>query len=403
MRIQKNKTPTDIRPFHGNPDVMTKRIILSQINSMYDPLGLAGPYTVRAKILMRRLWTNETKINWDDPIPEKYKREWDTFFNDLPDMKEITIKRCIKPSNSLEDPVLIIFSDGSNDAYGACAYARWKLSTGGFDSHLILSKNRLAPVKRISVDRIELCGALLNKRIKTILQKQCRYKFQRYYHIVDSQIVYAMIHKESYGFNTFAATRIGEIQEGTERNVWYWTEGKYNIADWLTRGKKPTEINLNSNWQKGPDFLKLPESEWPISKETTTQRQLPDTLKVLASINVTSLAEENTLADRININKYSNFEKLLRVTARVLALYKRTPRVSFRNITKELTTEDIADAELFWIKHAQKIMYEDIKRGKYKRLCPRTSDDGIYVVGGRGQRCMDRDELQQARAHLTTL
>ena len=179
---------------------------------------------------MRRLWTNETKINWDDPIPEKYRREWDTFFNDLPDMKEITIKRCIKPSNSLEDPVYIIFSDGSNDAYGACAYARWKLSTGGFDSYLILSKN---------------CLAL-----------------------------------------------------------------------------KPTDINLNSNWQKGPDFLKLLESEWPISKETTAQRQLSDTLKVLASINVTSLAEENTVADQININKYSKFEKLLRVTARVLALFK---------------------------------------------------------------------------------
>ena len=217
MRIQKIITPTDVQRINGNSDVMTKRIILSRVNSIYDPLGLAGPYTVRAKILMRRLWTNETEIDWDDPIPEKYRREWDTFFNDLPDMKEITIKRCIKPSNSLENPVLIIFSDGSNDAYGACAYARWRLSTGGFDSHLILSKNRLAPVKRISIDRIELYGAVLNKRIKTILQKQCRYRFQRCYHIVDSQIVHGMIHKESYGFNTFAATRIGEIQEGTER------------------------------------------------------------------------------------------------------------------------------------------------------------------------------------------
>ena len=145
---------------------MTKRIILSRVNSIYDPLGLAGPYTVRAKILMRRLWTNETEIDWDDPIPEKYRREWDTFFNDLPDMKEITIKRCIKPSNSLENPVLIIFGDGSNDAYGACAYARWRLSTGGFDSHLILSKNRLAPVKRISIDRIELCGECLTRGLK---------------------------------------------------------------------------------------------------------------------------------------------------------------------------------------------------------------------------------------------
>ena len=91
-RIQKIITPTDVQRINGNSDVMTKRIILSRVNSIYDPLGLAGPYTVRAKILMRRLWTNETEIDWDDPIPEKYRREWDTFFNDLPDMKEITIK-----------------------------------------------------------------------------------------------------------------------------------------------------------------------------------------------------------------------------------------------------------------------------------------------------------------------
>ena len=79
MRIQKIITPTDVQRINGNSDVMTKRIILSRVNSIYDPLGLAGPYTVRAKILMRRLWTNETEIDWDDPIPEKYRREWDTF------------------------------------------------------------------------------------------------------------------------------------------------------------------------------------------------------------------------------------------------------------------------------------------------------------------------------------
>ena len=156
--------------------------------------------------------------------------------------------------------VLVIFSDGSNNAFGACAYVRWELSTGEFDSYLILSKNRLAPVKRMSIDQTELCGAVLNKRLKTILQQQCRYTFKRCYHIVDSQIVHAMIHKESYGFNTFAATRVGEIQEGTEKNNWYWVESKHNIADWLTRGRRTNEIDFNSNWEKGPDFLKLPDS-----------------------------------------------------------------------------------------------------------------------------------------------
>ena len=232
-------TPADIHI----PDILTKRTILSQANSIYDPLGLAGLYTVRAKILMRKLWTNETQLDWDDPIPEENRREWVIFFNDLPEMEKVTVKRCMKPNNAVGDPVLVIFSDGSNNAYGASAYVRWELSTGEFDSYLILSKNRLAPVKRMSIDRIELCGAVLNKRLKTILQQQCRYTFKRRYHIVDSQIVHAMIHKESFGFNTFAATRVGEIQEGIEKNNWYWIESKHNIADWLTRGRRPNEID----------------------------------------------------------------------------------------------------------------------------------------------------------------
>ena len=148
----------------------------------------------------------------------------------------MTTKRWIRPVDAVGQPILILFSDGSNNAYGTCAYARRKLSSGGFDTNLILAKNRLAPIKTISIDRIELCGAVFSKRIKVFLQEQCRSTFERCYHIVDSQIVHAMIQRESYGFNTFAATRIGEIQEGTNIADWYWTEGKHNIADLLTFG-----------------------------------------------------------------------------------------------------------------------------------------------------------------------
>ena len=91
-------------------------------------------------------------------------------------------------------------------------------------------------MKKMSIDRVELCGAVLNKRLKTFIEKESRYKFTKFYHIVDSQIVYGMVQKESYGFNTFAATRIGEIQQGTNKDDWYWVESKNNIADWITRG-----------------------------------------------------------------------------------------------------------------------------------------------------------------------
>ena len=60
-------------------DNPTKRPILSQVNSIYDPLGLAGLFTVRAKILLRQLWGMEEKLNWDDPIPDNYTRDWKQF------------------------------------------------------------------------------------------------------------------------------------------------------------------------------------------------------------------------------------------------------------------------------------------------------------------------------------
>jgi hypothetical protein len=48
---------------------------------------------------------------------------------------------------------------------------------------------------------------------------------------VDTEIVRAMIQKDSYGFNTYAAVPIGEIQEGTSPSDWHWIEEKLNIAD----------------------------------------------------------------------------------------------------------------------------------------------------------------------------
>ena len=199
---------------------LTKRIILSQVNSVYDPLGLASPLTVRTKILMRRLWINHPKLEWDDPIPEEDHQNWAYFFQDLSEMEKIKVNRCTKPKEATGNPILVIFSDGSNDAYGACAYARWRLLNGDNETNLILSKTRLAPTTKLSIDWIELCGAVLNNKLKTTITEQCRHRFEKCYHITDSQIFHSMIQKESYGFNTFTAVRVGEIQEGTNTKDW---------------------------------------------------------------------------------------------------------------------------------------------------------------------------------------
>ncbi|XP_078346298.1 uncharacterized protein LOC144631679 [Oculina patagonica] len=244
-----------------------------------------------------------------------------------------------------------------------------------------MSKNRLAPNKKVSIDRVELCAAVLSKRLKNFLQRESRYQFSKFYHIVDSQIVYGMIQKQSYGFNSFAATRVGEIQEGTDPKDWYWIESKHNIADWITRGKTSKEIDHDSARQRGPSFLQLPESQWPISKVSITQ-ELPDKLKTTM---VADAKIVDTLAGRMNIHKYSGYTRLLRVTGRVLAMYKHDPKPSLKSAVRPLTPSDISDAERFWIQDCQKLIHPAIQKGRFKRLSPRMREDGTIVVGNRAR------------------
>ena len=128
----------------GIPEMLTKRMVLSQVNGIYDPMGLVAPFTVRAKIMLRKVWAQDKKLDWDDAMPEHLRREWVTFFEELFKLKEIEFPRCIKPNNAIGDPVLVIFSDGSSDAYGAVAYARWMMDDGAYKAQLIASKNRIA-------------------------------------------------------------------------------------------------------------------------------------------------------------------------------------------------------------------------------------------------------------------
>ena len=60
-------------------------MILSQVNGIYDPMGLASPLTVKEKILMRRLWASEVKLGWDDTIPDELRNEWVEFFRAVHD------------------------------------------------------------------------------------------------------------------------------------------------------------------------------------------------------------------------------------------------------------------------------------------------------------------------------
>ena len=93
------------------------------------------------------------------------------------------------------DPILVVFSGGSQEAFGTCAYARWRLSNGKYESQLIATKGRIAPVKKISVVRLKLNGLLLATRLSNFIKEESSLKFEKEYFMVNSNIVKAMLQK----------------------------------------------------------------------------------------------------------------------------------------------------------------------------------------------------------------
>ena len=299
------------------PVNLIKRMILSQLNGIFDPVGLLTPFIIKGKILMRQLWVAGT--DWDDPVLVEMRQKWVAFFKEMFELTQLSFKRSVKPENTAKNPVLVIFSDASKEAYGACCYIRWELSNGSYKSMLLLSKSKIAPVKTITIVRLELLAAVISKRLRDSIKKECRYRFERVFHILDSEIVRAMIQRESYGYNTFTSTKIGEIQEGTDPEDWDWVNGEYNIADIISRGESPRNLNTDSEWQSGPSFLKLPIEDWPIRKDWSIDT-LPEQTEVvmIAQLNISH-------TEIISAERFSKFIKLMRVTARILAIRKEKP------------------------------------------------------------------------------
>ena len=124
-----------------------------------------------------------------------------------------------------------------------------------------------------------------------------------------------MLQKESYRFNIFVGTRIGEIQTHTDSSEWYWIKSDANIADIITRGVEPVHIDSYSMWQNGPKFMSNAIDSWPISRSNIT-KDLPERNKTI----LTTIVDERTYV--IDIERFSKYLLLIMVTAKILALKK---------------------------------------------------------------------------------
>lgn len=121
---------------------MTKRILLSQVAQFHDPIGFAAAFIIRAKIGLHELW--QTGLHCDDKLPCSVEEKWIQFYKEMKELKGIG--DAWLPPETPEAPVLCVFSDASQDAFGACAYIRQKTKQNTYEVNFVAAKSRVAPL-----------------------------------------------------------------------------------------------------------------------------------------------------------------------------------------------------------------------------------------------------------------
>ena len=147
----------------------TKRGMLFELSSVYDPLGLASPFILKGRKIIQKLCQGNTA--WDDTVSDEVQKEWAKWKGKLPALEEIQIQRCIKPVDfgRVVESSIHHFSDASKDGYGQASYLRLVNNQGVIHCVLLIGKVRVSPLKYVSIPRLEPAAATLSVKIALLL------------------------------------------------------------------------------------------------------------------------------------------------------------------------------------------------------------------------------------------
>ncbi|XP_029674246.1 uncharacterized protein LOC115242242 [Formica exsecta] len=143
-------------------DRISKRTVLSLTAKLFDPMGWLAPTTVRAKILIQSTWL--LGVDWDTPLPDGDAQRWLEFQAELPLLESIRVPRWLNSGTGCRREIHG-FADASERAYAAVAYLRTEDREGRVEVALVTAKTKVAPLKQITLPRLELCAATLLARL----------------------------------------------------------------------------------------------------------------------------------------------------------------------------------------------------------------------------------------------
>ncbi|XP_050309035.1 uncharacterized protein LOC126745307 [Anthonomus grandis grandis] len=387
-------------------DLLTKRMVLSTIAQCFDPLGLVNPVIVQGKILMQILWCK--KLHWDTIITdETIISKWNDFIKHISLLQGLKISRNLFLNKTIKNVEYHGFADASLAAYGACIYLRVIYSDNTVTCNLISSKSKVAPIKSISLPKLELCGivllAKLTQRIVKSFEKNLKSKITSINLWSDSQIALAWCKSHPSRWTVFVAHRVSLVQDLTSDCVWRYIKSSENPADMLSRGLFSQDILKSGFWFHGPKFLNSMDLNLKAFDTPSKETNLPEERKVNLHVVETFSSRQSEFWHDLFL-KFSSFSRLQRVIAYILRFIHNSKNKLSRS-DGALTVTELSSVLQLIVQILQKKYFSkeicELKSNKplsnknLISLKPFVDTFGILRVGGR----LDYAEVSYDQKH----
>lgn len=399
--------------------IITKRTVLSETSTIFDFLGTKAPVTVRAKVFLQDLWL--AGIPWDQPLTGRLLQTWLEIRADLEQLPLLDEQRWLEttPRRKLQ---VHGFSDASARATAAVVYFRSEDESGIFTS-LAICKTKVAPIKTITIPKLELSAAHFLAQLLGQLREYLDLQHAEFFAWSDAKVALAWIKSHPSRWKPFVANRVAQIQEITDASIWSHVATDHNPADLAPRGMSPLELQRSSLWKSGPSWLSQPQAAWPVYSQ---EGEEPVVLEMRANALLHAVATEAPEWDLFT--KYPTLQKLIRIVT-LLRLFgencrRKTHRRRLMDVTRAAQEFVLRPAHLraglctlVRISQAHDFPSElaSLREGRnvpsrspLLKLRPRLGSDGCIRIGGRLQRSDSAfDEkhpwIVSRRSHLARL
>ncbi|XP_068205286.1 uncharacterized protein [Palaemon carinicauda] len=254
------------------------------MNSVYDPLGALAPFIVRTKIIYQ--YEVRRKVGWDHNLAPENKLRWETWLLELEALEGLAIPRQYMPEGLSEKDEIEFhhFYDASQAAYTSVSYIYVKHENRQTYSSMVLACTKIAPIKTLSLERLELCATVLAAGTDVKIRNELKQPVQHSRFWSDSAIVLQYIKSTECLFQTFIDNRLGTIHRCSKPEQWRHVSSEQNPSDNDTRGLTALELLTGRRVRYGANFLEQPSTCWPaqsvvleapfdepeVNKETST-------------------------------------------------------------------------------------------------------------------------------------